>query len=95
MPDAGQIVDEAYRVLKPGGAVHAMVRFCDPHHAFPADYPCFSRERLRELFTDFDATEIDIRSGSVTTSLTFVTYHSKVLFPVRHANRIRNGRAGS
>lgn len=97
VPDPERVVSEILRVLKPGGEVQAVVPFCHPYHAYPADYSRFSRERLESLFSDFADVKIGIRTGPTTTMLTFLTYYLKLIFPVhphtRYLNRLLVGAA--
>jgi SAM-dependent methyltransferase len=98
--DAERVVSEMHRVLKPGGEVHAIVPFCHPYHAYPADYSRFSNEKLASLFGLFQHVEIGVHTGPTTTMLTFLTYYLKLIFPVhrrgplRILNRIIVGTAG-
>ena len=91
VPDPAQVVSEMHRVLKPGGEVDAVVPFCHPYHAYPADYSRFSREGLEKLFSGYRDVCIGIRTGPTTTVLTFLTYYSKLIFPVHGGNQIRRG----
>jgi SAM-dependent methyltransferase len=91
VPDPERVVAEIYRTLKPGGKVQAVVPFCHPYHAYPADYSRFSRERLANLFAEFEQVEIGIRTGPTTTMLTFLTYYLKLFFPVHGGSAVRRG----
>ena len=86
--DARVVVAEVFRVLKPNGVAEAVVPFCHPYHAYPADYTRFSKDGLAELFSDFDSIEIGIRTGPASTMLTFMTYYGKLLFPVHAQNPV-------
>ncbi len=89
VPDPSEVVNEVFRVLKPGGVVEAVVPFCHPYHAFPSDYTRFSREGLMDLFGNFESLEVGIRTGPTTTMLTFLTYYGKLIFPVHTPNSLR------
>jgi SAM-dependent methyltransferase len=91
VPDPAQVVSEIHRVLKTGGEVQVVVPFCHPYHAYPADYTRFSREGLEKLFTGYQDVRIGIRTGPTTTILTFLTYYSKLLFPVHGGNPVLRG----
>ena len=46
-----EYVEEAYRVLKPGGLFYCQIPFIIGYHPGPADFWRFTKEGLRELFT--------------------------------------------
>lgn len=91
VPDPEKIVSEMLRVLKPGGEIHAVVPFCHPYHGYPKDYVRFSRDGLTKLFAAYDDVDIGIRTGPTTTILTFITYYSKLFFPVHGGSTLRRG----
>ena len=91
VPDPERVVAEMLRVLKPGGEVQVVVPFCHPYHGYPTDYSRFSREGLEKLFAAYDNLEIGIRTGPTTTLLTFITYYSKLIFPVHGGHTLRRG----
>lgn len=60
--DPAKVMDETYRVLRPGGLVHLEVPFIQPYHPDPADYWRWTLEGFRLFSTRHGFTES--RSGS-------------------------------
>jgi len=56
--DPLRAVDQAARVLKPGGMFFSYAPFYHPYHASPHDYFRFTREGYRYLLRDFSQSEI-------------------------------------
>jgi SAM-dependent methyltransferase len=65
LSDPAQVVEEAFRVLKPGGVFYCQVPFMIGYHPGPTDYWRFTREGLRELFAQqpWEVEEIGITLG--------------------------------
>lgn len=55
--DPKQVVDEMYRVIKPGGYVCAAVPFLQGYHASPHDYQRWTTTGFSVLFSEFKKTE--------------------------------------
>ena len=62
-----QVVDECYRVLKPGGTLILTTRFVYPFHDAPHDYWRFTRSTLTMMFAKFSSTEITPEAGEFST----------------------------
>jgi len=56
--EPNKIVDEIYRVLKPGGFSIHSVPFLYPYHASPFDYQRYTEEGLKKLFKKFETKKI-------------------------------------
>lgn len=63
VPHPEKIVEEMYRVLKPGGAVYIVIPFVYPFHASPNDFYRWSVTGLRELLKAGDIEAIGTRAG--------------------------------
>lgn len=59
VPKPHEIVQEVYRVLKPGGRIYAETPFLQPYHADPSDFQRFTINGLKVLFGNFK----EIKSG--------------------------------
>jgi SAM-dependent methyltransferase len=57
------MVNELYRVLKPGGRVFSVTPFLHPYHGYPANYCNFSIDGVRELFSKFKEVETGVYRG--------------------------------
>lgn len=79
-PDA--LAREIFRALKPGGLVHAVVPFCHPYHAYPADFRRWTQAGLEQWFHSFgfERLESGVRTGPAATLLAFLLEFNKVLF---------------
>jgi SAM-dependent methyltransferase len=55
------LISEAARVLKPGGTLIGFVPFLINYHPDPHDYFRYTKEALKELFTEQRFSEIDIQ----------------------------------
>lgn len=59
-----KVLEEARRVLKPGGWVYAEVPFLQGEHDAPgSDFRRWTREGLRQLFEDWEIDWVDVSSG--------------------------------
>ena len=79
-PDA--VASEIFRVLKPGGLVHAVVPFCHPYHAYPADFRRWTRAGLAHWFAaiGFEGLQSGLRTGATATLPAFLLEYNKVVF---------------
>lgn len=64
--EPGAVVDEMYRVLKPGGKLIFCTRFMYPLHDAPGDYWRFTRPVLEHLFQNFSKVDITPEAGPFT-----------------------------
>ncbi|OGE78156.1 MAG: hypothetical protein A2751_03280 [Candidatus Doudnabacteria bacterium RIFCSPHIGHO2_01_FULL_46_14] len=58
-----KIVDEAWRVLKPGGELYMEIPFLQPYHEAPGDYQRWTISGVRHLCRNFQELEIGIANG--------------------------------
>jgi len=63
VPDPAAIVDEIYRVLKPGGVVYTDAPFVVGFHASPHDYTRWTEKGLARLFRKFEVQRLEIAGG--------------------------------
>jgi uncharacterized protein YbaR (Trm112 family) len=67
--DADRVVSEMLRVVRPGGYVYAEVPFIFFFHGYPSDYRRFTREGLRQLFSQLPDASIGIAAGPMSALL--------------------------
>lgn len=58
-----KIIDEAWRVLKPGGELYIELPLVQPYHAAPGDYQRWTISGVRWLCRDFRELEIGVTNG--------------------------------
>lgn len=63
VPRPQKIVDEMYRVLRPGGGMYIVIPFVYPFHASPNDFQRWSVTGLRELLKAGHIEKIGTRAG--------------------------------
>jgi SAM-dependent methyltransferase len=65
VPNPSKVIDEAYRVLKPGGIIFSVIPFMQPFHASPNDFQRFTLPGIIELHKKFEIVESGVFSGPV------------------------------
>lgn len=90
------VVCEALRVLKPGGLFHAVVPFCHPYHAYPADHRRWTGPGLDAWLSGlgFEIVQSGVRTGPTATLLTFMLEYNKVLLGTGPAGKAARAAAG-
>ena len=78
--DPFAIMDEIYRVLKPGGTVYTLVPFLQPFHSSPDDYWRFTKDGVKELHNNFTEIKIGIYAGPVSSLLWILQDFFSLLF---------------
>ena len=63
VPQPEKVVEEMYRILKPGGEIIACLPFMMPFHAAPFDHYRWTQPGIKELFSLYQIYEIDIAYG--------------------------------
>jgi SAM-dependent methyltransferase len=67
VPAPQRLVDEAFRVLKPGGLIYLSAPFVFPHHPPPDDLFRFSFQGLRKLAERFEPISVGSNRGPAST----------------------------
>jgi len=63
VPEPQSVVNEIYRVLKPGGKVICISPWIFPYHGYPRNYYNISMDGLEYLFRKFSKRKIEINAG--------------------------------
>lgn len=63
VPEAHRVIDETFRILKPGGKAVCISPFIFPYHGYPKHYCNFSKDGLEHLFRHFSSCEVDTNIG--------------------------------
>jgi SAM-dependent methyltransferase len=63
VPDPERVIDEAWRVLKPGGFIYVEVPFLQGFHADPHDYQRYTLEGLRRRLSAFREADAGVSAG--------------------------------
>lgn len=66
VPEPHKVVDEIFRILRPGGRVVCLVPFIFPYHAYPRHYFNMSRDGLEFLFRRFSRCTVETNMGPTT-----------------------------
>ena len=66
VPEPQKVVDEIFRILRPGGTVVCLAPFIFPYHAYPRHYFNISRDGLEFLFRRFSRCTIETNMGPTT-----------------------------
>ena len=66
VPEPHKVVDEIFRILRPGGSVVCLVPFIFPYHAYPRHYFNMSRDGLEFLFRRFSRCTVETNMGPTT-----------------------------
>lgn len=77
-----EVARQMYRTLKPGGLLHAVVPFCHPYHAYPADFRRWTPSGFAAWIAGFgfEISAAGVRTGPTATLLTFALEYVKALF---------------
>jgi len=63
IPNPEQVIDEIYRILKPGGMIYTSVPFMQGFHASPFDFSRFTEKGIKVLHNKFEEIEVGIWGG--------------------------------
>ncbi|MDP2946748.1 MAG: methyltransferase domain-containing protein [Nanoarchaeota archaeon] len=75
-----KIVNEIYRVLKPGGRMYVDIPFIYPFHAAPSDYNRMTLVGFEHLCEDFEKIDSGMCLGPNSALAQFLVTYSQVLF---------------
>lgn len=83
----GEVVDEIWRVLRPGGLVYAETPFLQQVHEGPYDFTRFTESGHRYLFRRFAMVASGVSAGPGTQLLWSLDYFARSLFRSRLAGK--------
>jgi len=63
VPEPHRVVEEARRMLKPGGRAVCLTPFVFPYHGYPNHYCNFTSDGLQVLFGRYSSCEVDTNIG--------------------------------
>lgn len=63
VPRPQAVIDEVWRILKPGGKLFCINPFLFPYHGYPAHYCNFTRDGMQQLLIKFDTAVIEPHYG--------------------------------
>jgi SAM-dependent methyltransferase len=73
VPEPQKVVDEIFRILRPGGSVVCLAPFIFPYHAYPKHYFNMSRDGLEFLFRRFSRCTVETNMGPTTALVNLVS----------------------
>ncbi len=71
VPEPHKVVQELYRILKPGGQAICITPFVFPYHGYPKHYYNFSKDGLEFLFKDFSSCKVEAHMGPTVAMINF------------------------
>ncbi len=74
VPEAGRLIAEVHRMLKPGGHAYFAVPFLYPYHASPHDYTRWTRDGFLSLLHRFSVVASGIRAGAFSALAAYCCY---------------------
>lgn len=80
VPIPQQVINEALRVLKPGGYIYLSTPFVFPHHPPPTDLFRFSPDGLRILAKGFQTIQIGSNRGPASTFCHLLAHFLAIMF---------------
>ena len=63
VPNPQAVIDEIWRILKPGGRLFCINPFLFPYHGYPAHYCNFTRDGMRNLLKRFSSAVVEPHYG--------------------------------
>ncbi|MGZ6125107.1 MAG: methyltransferase domain-containing protein, partial [Myxococcales bacterium] len=79
-PEPQKVVDEIFRILRPGGSVVCLAPFIFRYHAYPRHYFNVSRDGLEFLFRRFSRCTVETNMGPTTALVNLVSEYVGVAF---------------
>ena len=80
VPNPQKVVDEIYRVLKPGGVIYTAFPFMQGFHASPYDYSRVTEEGIKALHKDFEVIDVKPFGGPTSGMLWVLQEWVAILF---------------
>lgn len=80
VPEPHAVVNEIYRIMKPGGSVFCVVPFIHPYHGYPKNYFNISKDGLSYLFRHFSRCEIGSYRGPTSAIINLIAEYVVIAF---------------
>jgi SAM-dependent methyltransferase len=78
VPQPQKVVDEIFRILRPGGRVVCLAPFIFPYHAYPRHYFNMSRDGLEFRFRRFSRCTVETNMGPTTALVNLVSEYAGI-----------------
>jgi len=87
VPNPVAVVDEVFRVLKPGGKLLCINPFLFPYHGYPAHYCNFTKDGIEQLLQRFARIEVQTHQGPTSAIVNILSEYIGVV--IGRENRTR------
>jgi len=87
VPNPEAVVDEVFRVLRPGGKLLCINPFLFPYHGYPAHYCNFTKDGIEQLLRRFGKVEVQTHQGPTSAIVNILSEYIGVV--VGRENRTR------
>jgi SAM-dependent methyltransferase len=87
VPNPVAVVDEVFRVLKPGGKLLCINPFLFPYHGYPAHYCNFTKDGIEQLLQRFARVEVQTHQGPTSAIVNILSEYIGVV--IGRENRTR------
>lgn len=78
VPEPHRVVEDVYRILRPGGRVICITPFVFPYHGYPKHYFNISKDGLEFLYRNFSQRRVEMSVGPTSTLVNLVAEYFAV-----------------
>lgn len=83
VPEPAKVIDEVFRILKPGGRVISVTPWLFPYHGYPKNYFNISEDGHRFLMRRFSSVSVEIHHGPTSALTNILSEYFAVAFSGR------------